>query len=157
MTFISNSFQDKFLSNIDAELRVCGIHVLADTMVPYGLLKACFPMESGRLDWSTIGLKIESDVGTVSAFYGIDRGEACTLFLREQIALQGLSGGAYWINDCVDFVLHGNVLAFEKIFSMLLHPHGHIYLVGERGDWCLNVTFEDDLYFGFAPPRVMST
>ena len=151
------SIEEQFVEELSAKLAANNIDVIREVSAIYALFEASFPLESGRIDWSLIVERGESEVKGVSAFYGVDHDQACKFYLREQIAINDLSGRAYFINDSIDIVLVGNVRAFEEVFENLMWPHGHIYLLGEKGDWCLNVTFEDDLYFGFAPPRTLSS
>jgi hypothetical protein len=151
------SIEDKFVEELSSKLAANNIDILRDVSGPYALIEACFPMDSGRLDWSLIADRGESEVKKVSAFYGVERNEACKLYLREQIAMNDLAGKAYWINDNIDIVLAGDVRSFEETFDSLLWPPGHIYLLGEKGDWCLNVTLQDDLYFGHAPSKTLSS
>jgi hypothetical protein len=145
------TLEEDFLSKVKAKLDVCGIGVIHDIKPYYDLIKARFPIETGRIGWDLVPNTTESSASTVSSFYGIDRDMACKRFLSEQIAIHELSGLAYLVNDSLDIVLVGNVASFEQIFESLLWPRGHVYLMGEKGNWCLNVTFEDDLYFGYSP------
>jgi hypothetical protein len=150
------SLEEEFVSKLGAKLDACGIKVIQEVEPYFDLLKARFPIETSRIGWDLVPNATESTVLTVSSFYGISREMACKNFLSEQIQIHELSGHAYLVNDGLDAVLAGNVRSFEQIFESLLWPHGHIYLLAESGDWCLNVTFEDDLYFGYAPPRTAS-
>jgi hypothetical protein len=150
------TLEGEFVSKIGAMLDACSIKVIHEIDAYYDLLKARFPIETSRIGWDLVPDATESSVLTVSSFYGIDRDTACKTFLSEQILIHKLSGQAYLVNDSFDIVLAGEVASFEQIFEHLLWPRGHIYLIGETGDWCLNVTFEDGLYFGYAPPRETS-
>jgi hypothetical protein len=149
--------EEEFISEVGVKLDACGIKIIHEVDALYALLAARFPMETGRIDWPLVPATTESSVLSVSSFYGIDRVTACKRFLSEQILFYEISGPAYFANDSLDIVLAGDVASFEQIFKHLLWPPGHIYLYSEKGTWCLNVTFEDDLYFGFAPPKVLSS
>lgn len=158
MTKRKLSVDERFIDELSPKLQASGIAVVTDVSGPYALLEASFPMESGVLDWSLITDRGESEVKKVSAFYGVDGNEACRIYLREQIAMNDLSGKAYWINDNIDVVLMGDVQSFAEVFDSLTWPTGHTYLLGEKGDWCLHVTFGADyLYFGHVPPRTLSS
>ena len=153
MTTKRQSVEDEFISELSSKLATNNIKILLEANAAHALFEACFPLNSGKVDWSLIANRSESEIRIVSSFYGVNRNQACKLYLGEQIAINKLVGKAFWINDNVDLVLSGNVLSFEKIFDCILWPHGHIYLLGEKGDWCLSVTFEDDFYFGYSSPR----
>jgi hypothetical protein len=157
MTTERRSIEDEFIGELGLKLATNDIEILKDVNAPHALFETFFPLDSGRINWSLIVNRSESDVEKISAFYGVNRDQACKLYLREQITINELIGKAFWINDNIDIVLSGDILSFENVFEFLLWPHGHIYLMGENGDWCLNVTFEDDLYFGYAPPRSLSS
>ncbi len=147
------SIEEEFIANMSSKLATNSIEIVRETSAIYALLEARFPLDSGRIDWSLIADRSETEITKVASFYGVDDDLACKHYLGERIAIDELSGNAFWINDNIDIALSGNVLSFGSIFEFLLRPPGHIYLLGEKGDWCLNVTFEDDLYFGYALPR----
>jgi hypothetical protein len=147
------SIEDEFVAKMSKKLATNHIEVLKEATAIHALFEARFPLDSGRIDWSLIANHSETDINKITSFYGVNRDQACKIYLGEQIAINELVGKAFWINDGFDIVLSGNVLSFESIFEFLLWPQGHIYLLSEKGNWCLNVTFEDDLYFGYAPSR----
>jgi hypothetical protein len=146
----SQTLEEEFISRVGEKLDAHGIKVISGGDPYYELLKAKFPIDMSRIDWHMVPDATFSSIRIVSSFYGVDRYMACKAFFTEQIAIHDLNGKAYLVNDGFDLVLAGEVPSFERIFESLLWPSGHIYLIEATGKWCLNVTFEGDLWFGYS-------
>jgi hypothetical protein len=143
------TLDNEFIENMGQEFSIYNIAIIKNVSEVTKLIETNFPTEYSRVQWSAVNYKTSSEIKAISAFYGLDSDKVCQAFFGEQITANNLEGNMYFMNDSLNISLYGSVSSFEKILNQLLWPHGHIYLVDAQGLWCLNITFEDDLYFGF--------
>jgi|GEM_PF-4196104 len=56
-----------------------------------------------------------------------------------------------FLGDNLSFLLHMTLAVLMDHCAALFSVPQHIYIFPEPADWCLNYTFENDLFFGLSP------
>lgn len=107
-----------------------------------------YPIDSYRIDWSKIKNKIEFHIG-VNYPDSVQPIKDCIKIIITQYRL---SEDEY-VYVCFDGITEGAFImqwsTFKEYAHELLTTPQHTYVIPEDAGWCLNYTFENDLYFGY--------
>ena len=112
------------------------------------VIESAFPMGLNRIAWDKIPAKhhirlVEYSKAPVESFLESIRGE-----------YPELDSYTVWVigDDAIEQTYEMPFSLFCDRFDLFLSLPQHSYVIfGESADFCLNYTFEDDLYFGRRP------
>lgn len=141
----------------DAELRRALLAVeaydhirdLGDPALLLARLAKAFPVRGSRIDWSRVQGSIErvQDDPTQQAREFI-------AFVDELTREKGLGGEVVYAGDsATDFALSGPLERIRDVLPKLLAIPQHHYVIGPQFAWCICLTMEGDMAFGFQPIR----
>lgn len=143
------------MSGYDDELRValsrelCDLRLreVGDGTAEFSLLAEVFPTLHSRIDWARVPGAITFEVGGDEVEHEVVR--------RFIVSLQrkyDLGGPVTFVGDSATGVaLQGEIGTFVRVLKVLLEVPQHHYFVGPGAGWCLCITFEGDVGFGFSP------
>lgn len=142
------------MNNIDDELRLSlrsdetidRFNFIASSRELFLSLMTLYPHSGSKIDWSELPGAIEEfepnpDLHSLrfSAFFD----DMCLQF--------GLSGSITYVGDsATDGAFEGSVGAFQKVLGVIFDIPQHHYFVGPNFAWCMCMTMEGDMAFGYA-------
>ena len=105
-----------------------------------------FPVNGSKIDWRRVPGSVESAEENEAL-----QNECFAQFFDEVKARFGLSGSVTYVGDsATEFALEGTVNAIRKVLPTLLEVPQHHYFIGQSYSWCLCLTMEGDMGFGFS-------
>ena|SRR6478672_11675166 len=110
------------------------------------LLAKNYPLSGSKIDWKRVPGSIE--------FSEEDQSQQPSQFAEffDQMCEQfGLNGLVLYVGDGpMDFALEGSAVDMRCAFTVLFDLPQHHYFVGPNASWCMSMTMEGDMAFGFA-------
>ncbi len=125
----------------NGELRVIGS---SDAI--FAQLESAFPALGSKIDWLSVPTAIESvslDEET--------RPQAFASFYDSLVAEFSLSGVVTYVGDsATEFAIEGSVESLRNALPSLVRIPQHHYFVGTNAAWCITLTMEGWMAFGFS-------
>jgi hypothetical protein len=147
MIAMSGNFYESELRDALMEYLNSGeIRAIGDSSVVFMGLAGKYPADGSKIDWNRVP-------GSVRRFEGQDdlQAEKFAEFFEEIAAKFSLSGNVIYVGDsATDFALEGQISTIRKILPELLGVPQHHYFVDPGCSWCMCLTMEGDMGFGFA-------
>jgi hypothetical protein len=140
--FYESEIRDHFKRLFDSgELRSIG-----GSLEIFQKIAGVYPVVGSKIDWNrvprSVGCAESRDDFQIERFVG---------FFNEVIAKFSLSGGVIYVGDgLTDFALIGDISVIQKILPKLIEIPQHHYIVDYGCSWCICLTMEGDMDFGFA-------
>lgn len=123
------------------------------------LVNQRFPFVLNRIDWSKIpgylllpaAPKTNDEMRNPDRYFE-RRATEFHAFINDAAAKHGIGmeTPVLFMGDGNSFVLRMAFAALVEYSTRLFSYPQHAYVIPMNGEWCLNYTFEDDLFFGFA-------
>jgi hypothetical protein len=111
----------------------------------FGRLETVFPVEGTKIDWSEVP----------GSFHLFSRGaqqEDFERFFQAHVAKMGLDTPAYYLSDAaLSFAIAGDVRSIGQCLHAILDNPQHHYFIAKDFSWCMALTMEGDMDFGFRP------
>ncbi len=153
-----------FESEYRAELwRAMGgkFRIIEDDTPCIALLRSRFPFGC-RVEWNRVpGAKLLAappdrlrfGAGGDSPFSIEKHADAIREFIRRRATEHDIGADVEVVvlGDGVSFAFVTEIRQIILNCEVLFGYPQHVYVVPQNGDWCLNYTMEDDLYFGVSP------
>lgn len=143
MNFYEAELQKALKSNFESgQLRENG-----NSLPFFEKLARTFPVIGSKIDWEKVPDSIElvelQESAQINRFIG---------FFDEVCAKFSLSGDVIYVGDsATEFALESAVDVMKKILPELLSIPQHHYFIGPGYSWCICLTMEGDMAFGFSP------
>lgn len=148
-----SGYDDDLRVALDGEFSDNRLREVGDGTAEFALLAQAFPTLHSRIDWGRVPGAITFELA--------DDESAHELIQQFIVSLQGkydLVGPVTFVGDSATGVaLQGEIGTFVRILKLLLEVPQHHYFVGAGARWCLCITFEGDVGFGFSPAFLGST
>ena len=108
-------------------------------------LESAFPIARSKIDWN----KVPGSIYLASK--GAKR-ENFQRFFHENMERMGLDTTALYLSDAaLSFAIAGTVRSLGQSLHSILENPEHHYFVASDFSWCMALTMEGDMNFGFAP------
>jgi hypothetical protein len=159
---VTNIHDDGLLGELEQPLRSGVIRKTDDLDEGAALVNQRFPFLLNRIDWEKMPghllLPAAAKTGDEARDpdrYFARRAPEFRAFIEDiankhDIAMQTQ---VLFMGDSVSFALRMTLAVLTEYSPKLFSYPQHVYVIPESADWCLSYTFEDDLFFGFAPKR----
>jgi hypothetical protein len=138
-----SSYEDENRQALKAEIDSGRLQEAGAAHDVFKLLTKNYPRSGSKIDWKRVPGSIE--------YCEEDRSQERTRF----VARFGLNGLVLYIGDgLTDFALAASVADMRQALPVLFEVPQHHYFVGPNASWCMCVTMEGDMAFGWAavPP-----
>jgi len=111
----------------------------------FGGLETAFPAVGTKIDWSEIP-------GSLNLFSRGAKQEDFERFFNENVSRMDLDTPAYYLSDAaLSFAIAGDVRSLGQCLSSILdNPQNH-YFAAKDFSWCMALTMEGDMNFGYRP------
>jgi hypothetical protein len=151
---------DGLLGELEALLRSGAIRKTDELDRFAMLINQRFPFVLNRIDWTKVPAHL---LLPAKARIGDEARDPDRYFARrasefrgviEDAAKQykiGMETEVLFMGDSISFVLRMKLTTLAEQSPKVFSYPQHVYVMPESGDWCINYTFEDDLFFGIAP------
>jgi hypothetical protein len=142
-----NFYEAELRESLRNEIESNRIREIGDSSAVFAQLAKVYPSSGSKIDWSRVPGSVEriEDEEVVQA-------EQFVRFLDEVIQKFHLSGDVVYVGDsATDFALTGSLECMRAAFPKLLAAPQHHYLIGPNSSWCVCITTEGDMAFGFRP------
>lgn len=154
---VSNALEEELLLELAHWIRTGEIQVERDNQPFFDRVDEAFPISFSRIDWSAVpGADVLPPPRTREQG-NIDLGAhmpAIRAFLQKAENVLGIDAETMVLvlgDGQMDTVLRMRYdLLCEHLEEILGLPQ-HTYVIPEDASWCINYTFEDDLFFGVSP------
>ena len=111
----------------------------------FGRLETAFPVEGTKIDWAEVP-------GSSYLFSQGGQREDFERFFHQNAPRMGLDTPAYYVSDAaLSFAIAGNVRSMGRCLPAILDNPQHHYFVARDFSWCMALTMEGDMNFGFRP------
>ena len=147
------TYDEEFIST----LKKLGLQIVVENQESwFEVLENMFPIGLNRIAWQKVSESEMLHIGSISE----NKAEA-----KEKV-LNFMTSKFRQNNVCEDeqiMVLSDGALEntysvkasdLKEVFEHIFFLPQHTYVIPKNGQWCLNYTFEDDLFFGISPVRV---
>ena len=125
---------------------------IGESEVVFGQLSEVYSVVGSKIDWARVPgslVRFEEDAGSQS--------QSLIDFFNEMCEKFKLSGEVIYVGDsATDFALKGSLDVFRRVLSLLITVPQHHYFIGPEYSWCLCLTMEGDMAFGFSKRRLGS-
>ncbi|WP_429563833.1 hypothetical protein [Paraburkholderia sp. MM6662-R1] len=121
------------------------VRVVGDSAVVFEKLANAYPASGSKIDWSQIP-------GSIECFEEEDDLQAVKFieFFDEIVGKFVLTGEVIYIGDsATDFALGSTIESMRGILPELLVIPQHHYFTNSMCSWCMCLTMEGDMGFGF--------
>lgn len=111
----------------------------------FGRLETTFPVEGTKIDWSDVP-------GSIYQFSQGGQQEDYERFFHENELKMGLDTPAYYLSDAaLSFAIAGDVRSMKQWLPAILANPQHHYFTARDFSWCMALTMEGGMNFGFRP------
>lgn len=115
----------------------------------YAVIEKAFPIGINRINWFSGAPHLI--LSRQKSAEPEKSGKEMRYFITrafEHFALTPPSCDVLWLGDMIDFGLRMKFpILFRECVQLFSYPQ-HSYVIPSDASWCLNYTFEDDLFFG---------
>jgi hypothetical protein len=114
-----------------------------------GRLSNAFPFRGSKIDWQATGCHLNA--------WGPSRDQLATFsaFFSRRSEHLGREAVAYYLNDNqIDCALRASLETFAQNLQSIIEIPGHHYFVAGDLRWCLALTMEGNIDFGYSVHRV---
>jgi hypothetical protein len=140
-----NWFENELQNNLSVEIETGSILVEKGTKWAFVQIARRFPINYGRIDWAnvpnSVGRSERNREKELSAFIE---------FFEEMTASYQLSKEMLYIGESIDIGLFLNKMTLSSVLSRVLEFPQHHFITNLETDWCLSLSMEGDMGFGFA-------
>jgi hypothetical protein len=121
------------------------LRIVDDADALFGRLQSAYPVQGTKIDWSEVpGSFSLNSQGSKQADF--------EEFFRENAPRMGLDTPAYYLSDsALSFAIAGSVRCIDQELRAILDNPEHHYFTAEDFSWCMALTMEGDMDFGFRP------
>ncbi len=142
-----NSYEDDLRNILKAEFDSGDLRDIGDATGVFELLCKAYPVVGSRIDWTQVADSIEKteeeplQLAQFAEFFD----QLCSKFC--------LAGTILYAGDsATDFALESCSLeVMRRALPHLIEIPQHHYFIGPGYSWCMCLTMEGDMAFGFAP------
>lgn len=147
------TYDEEFVSTLE----LLGFQILVESQESwFEVLEKKFPIGLNRIAWKSVNEVDMISLGKLTENKEEVKEKILSFILTkfDQVNINDaerlivLSDGA--LEETYSIV----VSDLKQIFEHVLFLPQHTYIIPQSGEWCLNYTFEDDLYFGLTPTAV---
>lgn len=119
--------------------------IIDENDVLFAGLRAAFPIKGSKIEWSAVP-------GSTHLFSEGGKQEDYEQFFNANASKAGLKTRAYYLSDsALDFAIAGDVGSFGQWLPVILDNPMHHYFCARDFSWCMALTMEGDMNFGFRP------
>ncbi|WP_157655781.1 hypothetical protein [Burkholderia ubonensis] len=144
-----NFYESEVRRVLEKDFSSGALQIIGESSEIFKMLAISYPAIGSKIDWSEVPGAIlafeENDSLQVEKFIG---------FFDEIVAKYSLVGDVVYVGDsATDFSLKASVEKIRQILPELLDIPQHHYFVGSDFSWCMCLTMEGDMGFGFGGVR----
>jgi len=145
---MSENFYEVELRNaLQSVMELKHIRGVGDSAPLFARLTAAYPSFGSKIDWRRVPGSVERTEEDESR-----QTEQFKVFFNEVVEKSKLSGDVVYAGDsATDFALSGSLEHMGAALPELLMIPQHHYFIGAASCWCISLTTEDDMGFGFQP------
>ena len=140
-----NHWDEQVRSALAPALRSGQLTIIDEVETLFGSLCAAYPVKGTKIDWS----------GVPGSSHRLSKGAKqgdFEQFFHANASRMGLNTPAFYLSDsALDFAIAGNVGSFGQWLPAILDNPQHHYFAAMDFSWCLALTMEGDMTFGFRP------
>jgi hypothetical protein len=142
-----NSYEDDLRNTLKAEFDSGDLRDIGDATGVFELLSKAYPVIGSRIDWDQVPDSIEK---TGEEPLQLER---FADFFDQMCSKFGLDGAILYAGDsATDFALEScSIEVIRRALPHLIEIPQHHYFIGPRYSWCMCLTMEGDMAFGFTP------
>lgn len=120
---------------------------MGDSSSYFSQIMRHYPVDGSKIDWGLVPQSIERCEGEEAL-----RAGRFVEFFDQMVGRFGLVGDVVYVGDsATDFALGGALNCMRDVLRELLAIPQHHYFVGPECSWCLCLTMEGYMGFGFRP------
>ena len=135
-------WDERVSSALEAALQSGDLRIIHEVDELFEELTAAFPFGGTKIDWRDVP-------GSLHAHGDQEDYER---FFLENTTKMGWDAPAYYLSDnSINFAIAGSVERLAKHLPIILENPEHHYFTAEDFSWCMALTMEGDMDFGFRP------
>ncbi len=143
----SNFYEAELRERLQIAFASCRVKEVGDSAPFFAQLMKTYPVRGSKIDWSRVPDSIERFEEEVER-----QAKLFMQFFSELIQRFHLAGDVTYVGDsATDFALAGSLEHITEVLPELLTIPQHHYLIGAEFSWCMCLTMEGDMGFGFRP------
>ena len=140
-----NSYEDDLRRALKVEFESGNLRESGACGAVFSSLSKAFPAKGSKIDWAKVPGSVERTEHdeALQPLRFVD-------FFNEMRLRFSLSGTVVYVGDsATPFALEGSAAAMRRALPLLLEVPQHHYLIGSQCSWCICLTMEGDMGFGF--------
>lgn len=140
-----NFYEAEIQRALEEDFSSGALKIIGDSSAIFEVLANSYPAAGSKIDWSEVP-------GSIRAFEESDSLQAGKFieFFDEVVEKFSLSGDVVYVGDsATDFSIRAAIEKIREILPELLDIPQHHYFIGPDFSWCMCLTMEGDMGFGF--------
>ena len=150
------TYDEEFISILES----CGIQTGVENQEYwFDVLEDMFPIGLNRIAWQKVGVQEMLHIGSTSENKA-EAKEKVLNFMNSKFKQNNVceDEGVIVLSDgALEDTYTVKVSDLKQIFEHIFFLPQHTYVIPKNGQWCLNYTFEDDLFFGISPLELVNS
>lgn len=135
-----NTYDEKIVRYLNNDLGNLNFRLIYNSDYLFSELMTYYPVLGSKIDWS----KVEGAIEEKLPSDGVDFFNR----MKERFSLEGI---ATYVGDGVtEIAVESCVDCMAKILSGVIDIPQHHYVIGRNYSWCICITMEGDVDFGFS-------
>ena len=141
-----STFEDDLRLALKTQLETGELRDVGNAAAVFTLLSRSFQTLGSKIDWRRVPGSVESFEQDASR-----QKQRFMRFFDEIRSNFHLAGSVVYVGDsATDFALEGSVDAIRQALPALIAVPQHHYFVGPDSSWCMCLTMEGDMGFGYS-------
>lgn len=150
MAFKHSTFETELRAALASPVNAGLIEIIPQSDDLAARISTAFPFSGSKIDWRATGGHFSAKEPARDREFAV----FSDFFDRRSREL-GRETVAYYLNDSqIDCSLRASLWTFSRHLEPIIRVPGHHYFVADDLSWCMTLTMEGDMDFGYAPPDV---
>ncbi|MDQ0473540.1 hypothetical protein [Labrys wisconsinensis] len=140
-----SNYEEDLRQQFKDEFDAGHVREVGESIDVFSGLAKLYPTMGSKIDWNRVPRAVERVEGDISL-----QAMRFVTFFDEMCSRFELSGPVLYVGDsATEFALEGAMDAMRRILGALIEIPQHHYFIGPNYLWCISMTMEGDMAFGF--------